>query len=198
MRRDLRTSAVAIAVFTVLFGLAYPLAMTGIAQVLFPGRANGSLINVDGRVVGSRLIGQDFRGEPRYFQERPSTATHYNAAASAFTNLGPSNRMSRNTFHANLSAYLKLNRPYDPSLTTAQVPIDAVTSSASGVDPEISVANADIQAHRVAAVRDLSLRPVDSLIDKYTDGRFLGVFGEPGVSVLELNLALDRLTGARG
>jgi potassium-transporting ATPase KdpC subunit len=197
MRRDLRTSAVAIVVFTVLFGLVYPLAMTGIAQVVLPGRANGSLIKLDGRVIGSTLIGQDFRGQARYFQERPSTATGYNAAASAFTNLGPNNRVARSTFRANLRAYLNLNRPYDRSLAAGQVPVDAVTSSGSGVDSEISMANADIQAHRVAAVRHLSLQAVDRLIARYTDGRFLGVFGEPGVSVLELNLALDRPAGAR-
>jgi K+-transporting ATPase ATPase C chain len=197
MRRDLRASLIAIVVLTVLFGVVYPFAMTGIAQVIFPGRANGSLVKVDGRVVGSRLIGQDFRGEASYFQGRPSTATHYNAAASAFTNLGPNNAVSREAFRANLAAYLKLEQPYNEGLTAADVPIDAVTSSASGVDPEISVANADIQAHRVAAVRHLPLATVDRLIGQNTDGRFLGVLGEPGVNVLDLNIALDRLTGAR-
>ncbi len=170
--------------------------MTGIAQVAFPGRANGSLITVNGRVVGSRLIAQDFRGDPRYFQERPSTATHYNAASSSFTNLGPNSSVAEQTFKANLDAYLKLERPYDPGLTAAQVPIDAVTSSASGVDPEISTANADIQAHRVAAVRHLSLSTVERLVKQNTNGRFLGVLGEPGVDVLDLNLALDGLAGA--
>ena len=193
MRRDLVTSAIAIVVLTVLFGLVYPLAMTGIAQVVFPGRANGSLIRVNGRVVGSRLIGQNFRDDPRYFQERPSTATDYNAAASSFTNLGPNSTAAQATFRANLKAYLKLERPYYPGLTASMVPIDAVTSSASGVDPEISVANADIQAHRVAAVRRLPLRTVEELIRANTNGRFLGVIGEPGVDVLDINLALDRL-----
>jgi K+-transporting ATPase ATPase C chain len=197
MRRDLRASLIAIVVLTVLFGVVYPFAMTGIAQVIFPGRANGSLIKVDGRVVGSRLIGQDFRGEARYFQERPSTATHYNAAASAFTNLGPNNAASREAFKANLAAYLKLEQPYNPGLTATDVPIDAVTSSASGVDPEISVANADIQARRVAAVRHLPLATVGRLISQNTDSRLLRVIGEPGVNVLDLNIALDRLTGAR-
>jgi K+-transporting ATPase ATPase C chain len=197
MRRDLRASLIAIVVLTVLFGVVYPFAMTGIAQVIFPGRANGSLIKVDGRVVGSRLIGQGFRGEARYFQERPSTATHYNAAASAFTNLGPNNVVSREAFRANLATYLKLEQPYNQGLTAADVPIDAVTSSASGVDPEISVANVDIQAHRVAAVRHLPLATVDRLIGQNTDGRLLGVLGEPGVNVLDLNIALDRLTGVQ-
>jgi K+-transporting ATPase ATPase C chain len=193
MRRDVITSVIAIAVLTVVFGLVYPLAMTGIAQVAFPGRANGSLVKVEGRVVGSRLIAQGFRGEPRYFQERPSTATHYDAAASSFTNLGPNSVLAENTFRANLAAYLRLERPYDPGLTAAQVPVDGVTSSASGVDPEISVANANIQAHRVAAVRHLALGTVRRLIGQNTYGRFLGVLGEPGVDVLDLNIALDRL-----
>lgn len=197
MRRDLVTSLIAIVVLTVLFGLIYPLAMTGIAQVAFPGHANGSLITVNGRVVGSRLIAQDFRGNPRYFQERPSTATHYNAASSSFTNLGPNSSVAEQTFKANLDAYLKLERPYDPGLTVAQVPIDAVTSSASGVDPEISTANADIQAHRVAAVHHLSLSTVERLVKQNTNGRFLGLVGEPGVDVLDLNLALDGVAGAR-
>ena len=193
MRRDLISSVLAIVVFSVLLGLVYPFAMTGIAQVVFPGRANGSLIHVRGRVVGSRLIGQDFRGNRRYFQERPSTATHYNGAASAFTNLGPNSALAERTFRANLAAYLKLERPFDPGLTAAQVPVDAVTSSASGVDPEISIANADIQAHRVASVRHLPLSTVQRLVDRNTNSRFLGVLGEPGVDVLDLNLALDQL-----
>ncbi len=196
MRRDVYTSLIAIVVLTVLFGVVYPFAMTGIAQVIFPGRANGSLVTVNGQAVGSRLIGQDFRGEGRYFHERPSTATHYNAAASSFTNLGPNNAVSRDTFKANLAAYLKLERPYDPGLTATEVPVDAVTSSASGVDPEISLANADIEAHRVAAARHLSLTTVDRLIRQNTDGRLLGVLGEPGVNVLGLNISLDRLAGA--
>jgi potassium-transporting ATPase KdpC subunit len=216
MRRDLATSLLAIVVFSVLFGLAYPFAMTGIAQVVFPGRANGSLIKRHGQVIGSRLIAQPFAKpvigkngrpettasglpvlatDPAYFQPRPSTATEYNAAASSFTNLGPNTAVARDTFRSNLAAYLKLERPYDPGLTAAQVPVDAVTSSASGVDPEISVANADIQAHRIAAVRRISLATVVRLVNENTDSRFLGLLGEPGVDVLELNLALNRLAG---
>ena len=216
MRRDLITSVIAIVVFSVLFGLIYPFAMTGIAQVVFPGRANGSLITRNGQVVGSRLIAQPFAKpvigkngkpeqdssgkpvlapDPAYFQERPSTATQYNAAASSFTNLGPNTTVARDTFKSNLDAYLKLERPYDPTLTAAQVPVDAVTSSASGVDPEISVANADIQAHRIASVRHLPITTVMQLIKNNTNSRFLGVLGEPGVDVLDLNLALDRATG---
>jgi K+-transporting ATPase ATPase C chain len=215
MRRDLVTSALAIVVLTVLLGLVYPLAVTGVSQVAFPGRANGSKIERDGRLVGSRLIAQDFRKpvlgadgkpkqdadgnpvlapDPRYFQPRPSTSTNYNPAASAFTNLGPNSKDARDTFKANLDAYLALERRYDSGLTGARVPVDAVTSSASGVDPQISPANAAIQAHRIASVRRLPLARVSQLIDDNTDGRSLGVLGEPGVNVLELNLALDSLT----
>jgi potassium-transporting ATPase KdpC subunit len=216
MRRELRTSAIAILVLTIVLGIVYPLVMTGVSQVAFPGRANGSLLkSSSGRVIGSRLIGQDFRkpvigrngkpeekegkpvlaADPAYFQERPSTATSYNAAGSSFTNLGPNDVEARETYKEDLESYLQLERPYDPGLTASEVPIDAVTSSASGVDPEISQANARIQAHRVAAVRHLSLALVDGLVTQNTDSRFLGVLGEPGVNVLDLNLALNRLTG---
>jgi K+-transporting ATPase ATPase C chain len=192
MRRDLLTSVIAILVLTAVLGVAYPLAVTGASQVLFPGRANGSKVSLEGRVVGSRLIGQDFRRNPRYFQGRPSTATHDAADATAFTNLGPNSADARDTFRSSLRSYLALERPYDAGLTAAKVPVDAVTSSASGIDPEISKANAAIQAHRVAAVRHLPLATVTRLISDHTDGRSLGVLGEPGVNVLELNLALDR------
>ena len=131
-----------------------------------------------------------------YFQSRPSTATSYNpAAATAFTNLGPNSKDARDTFKANLASLSRLERPYDRGLSARGVPVDAVTSSASGVDPHISQANAAIQAHRIASVRDLQLAQVRELIAENTDGRFLGVLGEPGVNVLELNLALDHLTG---
>lgn len=193
MRRDLLTSVIAIVTLTILLGVAYPLVVTGIGQVAFHDKANGSLIRSNGKVVGSRLIGQSFRGRQSYFQERPSTATKYAADASAFTNLGPNSKAARDTFKSNLDAYLKLEAPYNSGLTAARVPIDAVTSSASGIDPQISVANARIQAHRVASRRGLSLATVNELIEKNTDGRFIGIFGEPGVNVLELNLALDSL-----
>lgn len=193
MRRDLISSLLAVLGITVVFGLAYPLLVTGIAQVAFPGRAGGSKIERDGKLVGSRLLAQDFRGDRRYFQPRPSTATGYDPAATAFSNLGPDSRDARDTFEASLERYLRLERPYDPGLGARRVPVDAVTSSASGVDPHISEANAAIQAHRVASVRDLPLPRVRELIADNTDGRFLGVLGEPGVNVLELNLALDRL-----
>jgi potassium-transporting ATPase KdpC subunit len=191
MKRELLTSAIAILIFTALFGIAYPLVVTGIGQVAFHDKANGSLVKVDGKVVGSKLIGQDFRGRARYFQSRPSTATHYSANATAFTNLGPNSKTARDTFKSNLASYLQLEKRYVPGLTAARVPIDAVTSSGSGIDPHVSQANARIQARRIAAVRGLPLAAVNKLIDDHTDGRFIGVFGEPGVNVLELNLALD-------
>jgi potassium-transporting ATPase KdpC subunit len=193
MRRDLISSVIAIVVLTVLFGLVYPLVVTGVSQVAFPGNSNGQKVTVDGKLVGSKIIGQDFGGNPRYFQERPSTLTKYNAAASAFTNLGPNSKDARDAFSASLARYLKLEQPYTPGLTARQVPVDAVTSSASGVDPDISQANAAIQAHRVARVRGVPLSTVQKLIKENTDGRFIGLLGEPGVNVLELNLALDHL-----
>ena len=190
MRRAAISSILAVIVFTLIFGLAYPLAMTGISQVAFPGRADGSKLTVNGRLVGSRLIGQDFAGDRRYFQSRPSQ-TGYAANATAFSNLGPNSVEEREAVRKNLAAYIELNRPFDKSLTRATVPVDAVTMSGSGVDPEISEANAAIQAHRVAALRRLPLSRVEELISAHTNGRFLGVFGEPGVNVLQLNLALD-------
>ena len=215
MRRDLTSSLLAVVVITAVFGLAYPLLVTGVSQVVLPGRANGSKIERNGTLVGSGLLAQDFRrpvldanGKPkldkdgnpiltpdrRYFQPRPSTATNYNAAATSFANLGPNSKAARDTFKASLQGYLGLERPYDHGLTAGRVPVDAVTSSASGVDPHISNANAAIQAHRIAVVRRFPLARVQQLVADHTDGRFLGVLGEPGVNVLELNLALDRLT----
>lgn len=194
MRRDVITSALAVVVLTVLLGLAYPLVVTGIAQVAFHGKANGEQVRMNGRLLGSKLIGQDFRGLRRYFQPRPSTATSYNAAGSAFTNLGPNSRTARDTFAASLRAYLARERPFDAGLSAGKVPVDAVTSSASGVDPQISQANAAIQAHRIVAVRHVPLAVVRKLIEQNTSARFLGVLGEPGVNVLALNLALDRTT----
>jgi potassium-transporting ATPase KdpC subunit len=216
MRRELRISLISVVVLTILLGLVYPLVMTAVSQVIFPGRSNGSLITHNGKVVGSRLIAQPFAkpvldkhgkpettssglpvlaADPAYFQERPSTQTEYNAAASSFTNLGPNSTVAEQTFKSNLDAYLKLEQPYNPGLTAAQVPIDAVTSSASGVDPEISVVNADIQAHRIAAVRHLPISEVMKLIKDNTNSRFVGLLGEPGVNVLDLNLELDHVTG---
>jgi potassium-transporting ATPase KdpC subunit len=201
LTRELTTAAMAIVVLTVILGVAYPLAMTGISQVAFNAKANGSQIEADGKVVGSRLIARPFtlRGgkpDPRYFQPRPSNTDH-SATTTAFSNRGPNSAVGRFFFRDQLDAYVALEGRYDPGLTKAMVPVDAVTTSASGVDPHISPANARIQAHRIAAVRRLPLRRVDALIDHNTDGRFLGVIGEPGVNVLELNLALDKEAPAR-
>jgi K+-transporting ATPase ATPase C chain len=185
--------------------------MTGISQVVFPGKADGSKVTVNGRLVGSSLIGQSFsrpvigkngkprldeEGEeilapdPRYFQPRPSQSG-YSANATFFSNSGPNSVEEREAVREALAAYVKLNKPYDKSLVREDVPVDAITMSGSGVDPEISEANAQIQAHRIAAVRKLPLDKVEELISDHTNGRFLAVFGEPGVNVLELNLALD-------
>ncbi len=211
MRRTVITSILAVIAFTLIFGLAYPLAMTGISQVVFHGKANGSKLTVDGKLIGSSLIGQSFsrpvigkNGKPkldeegeevlapdkRYFQPRPSQSG-YSANATFFSNSGPNSVEEREATRENLAAYLHLEKPYDKSLTKADVPVDAITMSGSGVDPEISEANARIQAHRIAAVRKLPLAKVEDLISAHTNGRFLGVFGEPGVNVLQLNLALD-------
>jgi K+-transporting ATPase ATPase C chain len=191
VKKDLLTSAIAVVVLTVLLGLAYPLAITGVAQVAFPGKANGSKLTVNGRVVGSSLIGQDFKGDPAYFQSRPS-ATEYSGDVTYFSNLGPNSVDAREAVREDLAAYVAREKPFDPSLTKGQVPVDAVTESASGVDPHVSQANAWIQAHRIAAVRNLPLARVEDLISAHTDGRFLGLLGEPGVNVLQLNVALDR------
>lgn len=199
MRRDIVTAPIALVVFTVLLGLLYPFAITGISQVAFPGNADGQKVYVNGRLVGSRIIGQQFtaheKPDPHYFQSRPSATTPpSNAAASTFSNLGPNSKATEEAIAEHLKAYLQLEKPYDPALTPATVPVDAANSSASGIDPEISPANARIQAHRIAAVRHLPLSTVNRLISTYTSARGLGFSGEPGVNVLELNLALDRLS----
>ncbi len=191
LRKDLTTAAVAIVFLTVLLGVAYPLVTTGAAQLAFPNASNGSKVEGNGKVVGSKLIGQDFRGLPRYFQSRPS-ATEYSGDVTFFNNLGPNSRELSDFFAEQLAAYLKRERPYDPDLRAADVPVDAVTTSASGVDPHISLANARIQARRVATVRGLPLARVLDLVNEHTAGRFLGLFGEPGVNVLELNIDLDQ------
>jgi potassium-transporting ATPase KdpC subunit len=212
MKKDLRTGLIAIVVMTLFLGLAYPLAITGISQLAFPGHANGSKVSFDGKVVGSKLIGQEFsepligkNGKPvmdeegeevrvadkAYFQPRPS-ATGYSGNVTFFGNAAPNSVEAREEVREYMKAYLHLEKPYDKSLTAAGIPVDAVTQSASGVDPEISEANAEIQAHRVAAVRHLPLSRVEELISAKTHGRSLGVLGEPGVNVLELNIALDK------
>jgi K+-transporting ATPase ATPase C chain len=191
MMRTLGRSVVAVVVLTVVFGLLYPLVLTGFAQVAFSDKANGSLIERDGKVVGSKLAAQAFT-KPEYFHPRPSaTAPEYNAAATTFANLGPTNPDLAKAVRERALAILELERPYNPGLQIGDIPVDAVTTSASGIDPHIAPANAQLQTARVAKVRGLSTDRVEELIDDATDGRWLGIFGEPGVNVLELNLALD-------
>jgi len=195
MLRDLKSSVLAVVVLTLLFGLAIPAAFTGFAQVAFSNQSNGSLVKVDGKVVGSRLAAQAFT-KPQYFHPRPSgTAPAYNAGGTTFANLGPTSSDLAKNVRTSARAILKLERPYNPGLTIHDIPVDAVTTSGSGIDPDISPANAALQSRRVAAVRHLPLATVQKLVDENTDGRSLGFFGEPGVNVLKLNLALDRLGG---
>ena len=195
MVRDLRSSIVAGIVLTLVFGLAIPALFTGFAQVAFKHQANGSLISVHGRVAGSSLAAQSFT-KPQYFHERPSaTSPAYNADGTTFANLGPTNPQLAKNVAAAAQAVLKLEGPYNPGLTIHDVPVDAVTTSGSGIDPDISPLYAQLQAHRVAAVRHVSLATVQKLISEHTDSRSLGFFGEPGVNVLQLNIALDQLGG---
>jgi potassium-transporting ATPase KdpC subunit len=213
MKRDLITSAIGIVLFTLLLGVVYPLVVTAVSQVAFPGNANGQKVYADGKLVGSKIIGQNFgdqvykngkpqmqngnpvtNPDPRYFQTRPSATTPPdNAAATTFSNLGPNSKATEQQIALNIESYIQLNGRYYPGgLTAGKVPVDAANTSASGVDPQISIANADIQAYRVGRVRHLTLAQVDRLISKYTSARGLGFSGEPGVNVLELNLALNR------
>ena len=192
MKRVLGRSVIAVVLCTIVFGLAYPLLMTGFAQAFFSGKADGSLVEVNGQVVGSKLVAQGFTSS-KYFHPRPSaTSPAYNAGATTFANLGPTNPDLAKAVRQRVRAILKLEQPYNPGLTIGDIPVDAVTTSGSGIDPEISPANAQLQAARVASIRGVSKQHVLDLIAKYTDGRSLGFLGEPGVNVLTLNLALDR------
>src|SRR3954447_7134319 len=179
MRKDLIRSALAIVAFTLVLGLVYPLVMTGLAQVAFPGKADGSRIKPGDKVVGSTLLARDVNGSPRSFHPRPS-ATGYSASGTVFAHPRPHHPATTMLPRQHIDAYIKAEGPYDPGLTPARVPIDAATFSASGVDPGISEANAAIQARRVAAVRHVPLARVRRLISDNTDGRGLGVFGAPG------------------
>jgi len=186
---SIRPALVLFLLLTMVTGLLYPLLVTVAAQVLFPSRAAGSLLMRDGRAVGSRLIGQSF-GDPRYFWSRPSATAPqpYNGTASTGSSLGPLNPTLLDAVKARVAAL----RAADPG-NDAPVPIDLVTASGSGLDPEISLAAANYQAARVARARGLALERVQALIAQHTEGRLLGVLGEPRVDVLELNLALDAL-----
>lgn len=189
--RQLRPALLVVAVASVLFGLVYPLMVTAIGQVAFSDKADGSLIEVDGVVVGSELLGQSFTS-PEYFQSRPSAAgAGYDGSASSGSNLGPTNP----DFLAAIDERVATYREQNGLSGDTMVPVDAVTASASGLDPAISVPNARLQANRVAAERGLTLDDVLTLIDEYTTDRTLVVLGEPAVQVVALNLALDELTG---
>jgi K+-transporting ATPase ATPase C chain len=187
--RTVRPAASLLIVMTVALGLVYPLVITGIAKLAFPRQAAGSLLSRDGKLVGSRLIGQSF-ADPKYFWGRPSATTPqpYNGIASTGSNLGPLNP----ALIDNVKAAAKALREADPE-NTNPVPVDLVTASASGLDPDVSLAGAHYQATRVARVRGLPLARVETLIDAHRQGRLLGLLGEPRVNVLELNLALDAL-----
>ena len=195
MIHALLASVVAVVVFTVVLGFGYPALMTGVAQLTMSHQANGSLVKYHGTVVGSTLAAQQFFS-PAAFHERPSaTSPAYNPAFTTFSNLGPTSPALAALVKQNVKAILKLEGPYNPGLTVHQIPVDAVVPSGSGIDPEISIAYANLQARRVAVVRHLPLSTVRQLIKEKTWGRTLGFFGEPGVNVLQLNLALVRLGG---
>jgi potassium-transporting ATPase KdpC subunit len=202
MRRQLLPSVVAMVIFTVILGVGFPLVILGIGQVAFHDQANGSIIERNGTPVGSKLIGQAFTDKkgkalPAYFQSRPSaaagadgsTVAGYDPTLSSGSNLGPTNPEFLKLIDQRVKAYRKLNG----LAKSVEVPVDAVTASGSGLDPDISIANARLQAPRVADERGLSVRTVNRLVDDNTSGRALGFLGEKAVNVLELNLALDKL-----
>jgi potassium-transporting ATPase KdpC subunit len=189
MNTIIRPAVTLFLIMTVLTGIVYPLAVTGLAQVLFHDQAAGSLLMADGHAVGSRLIGQSF-SDPKYFWSRPSATAPqpYNAIASGASNLGPLNPALTDAIGTRIAAL----KAADPT-NSLPVPVDLVTASASGLDPDMSIAAARYQAARVARIRGLDPAAVQSLIDAHARGRLLGLIGEPRVNVLELNLALDAL-----
>jgi K+-transporting ATPase ATPase C chain len=189
MNNVLRPALVLLLVLTVITGVVYPLVVTGLAEVLFPHQAAGSLVMRSGKVIGSSLIGQSF-SDPKYFWSRPSATSPqpYNGLASGGSNLGPLNPALMDVIKARVDAL----RAVDPGYT-APIPVDLVTASASGLDPDISLAAAHYQAPRVARVRGLKLAAVQALIARHARGRLFGWLGEPRVNVLELNLALDEV-----
>lgn len=188
--RQLKPALLATVVFTLICGVAYPLLSTAVGQVAFGDKADGSLIRRNGVVVGSKLLGQSFTA-PKYFHPRPSAAgTGYDGSASSGSNLGPLSPDLLAAVEERVAAY----RAENGLGVTAMVPVDAVTASASGLDPHISIANARLQIGRVATARGVDAAVVAHLVQQYTEGRQLLVLGEPGVNVVELNLALDDLS----
>lgn len=199
--RQLRPAILLTILLTLIAGILYPLATTGVAQALFPSQANGSLVYQNGQAVGSSLIGQ-YWTQPQYFHGRPSatlnlqgTPSPYEADNSGGSNLGPTNSALTQTVQQRIAA-LKQENPDVPAGTP--IPVDLVTASASGLDPDISVAAAYYQIPRVAKERDMSQAAVRALVDQHITGRFLGLFGEPRINVLDLNLALDAASGSQG
>jgi len=190
---QIKTTILATIVLTILFGLAYPLVFTGLAQVLFPRQANGSLVTVNGKVAGSELIGQSFT-KPEYFHGRPSAAGNngYDAANSGGSNLGPTNQKLVDRVKADVQKFRAENPDY-----TGPIPADLLTSSGSGLDPHISPASAEAQVARIAKARGVTPDRIAELVAKHTDGRQWGIFGEPRVNVLLLNIDLDQIVPLR-
>lgn len=194
MMRNALRALIATVVLAGLTGLVYPLIMTGFAQLALPGKADGSLVKADGRVVGSSLIGQVWEG-PEWFYGRPSAISDpYDASTSSGSNLGPLSKDLADAIKERIAAIMAVDGPYHPGLDASDIPVDLLTASASGLDPHISPEAAMFQAARIAAVRGLPLARVRALIREHTAGRTVGILGQPRVNVLELNLALQRLT----
>jgi potassium-transporting ATPase KdpC subunit len=192
--RTIVNSIVAVLVLTVVFGIAWPLVATGFASVAFGDKARGSLVIKGGKAVGSHLAAQEFKGS-KYFHERLSATTPaFNAAGTTFSNFGPTSDQLTQQVSDAVKAIMALEGPYNRGMTVHDIPVDAVTTSGSGIDPDISPAYAQLQAPRIAAVRKLPIATVKQLISQSTDGRSLGFLGEPGVNVLDLNLRLDQVS----
>ena len=192
MIRNFVRATIAVILLAVVTGLVYPLVMTGFAQVVMRSKADGSIVTVGSRAVGSSMIGQQWAGKG-WFYGRPS-AISYDASTSSGSNLGPTNRTLAENIATQARAIIKIENRYHSGLTTANIPVDLLTSSASGLDPDISPAAAKFQAPRIAAERNIPLSQVMTLIDEHTTGETLGILGEPRVDVLELNLALEALS----